>query len=84
MSSIVAIATLLLRNACHFFRGKIARNGNIGLILASNVKYHFRFGISAQNLSPESNFSHIGPEIKNFEISKDMVPETKDNAITRK
>ena len=33
---IVAMATLLLRNACHFFRGKIARNGqyrlDIGLL----------------------------------------------------
>ena len=30
---IVAIATLLLRSACHFFGGKIARNGQ------------YRFGI---------------------------------------
>ena len=47
--------------------------GRIGLILASNVKYHFRFEISTYNLSPEPYFSQIRPEIKTFEISKDKV-----------
>ena len=46
---------------------------NIGLILTSNVKHNFRFGISTYNLSNELNFSQIGPEIKNLEILKDMV-----------
>ena len=70
---IVVIATLLLRSACHFLEAKLQEMANIGLILASNVKYHFKFGISTKNLSPEPNFSQIRPEIKKFEISQDTV-----------
>ena len=42
---IVAIATLLLRSACHFLEAKMQKMANIGLILASNVKDHFRFRV---------------------------------------
>ena len=42
----VAIATLLLRRLLAFSEAKLQKMTNIGLILASNVKYHFRFGIS--------------------------------------
>ena len=53
------------------------------MINVSNVKYHVRFGISTWNLSSEPNFSQIRPEIKNFEISKGTVCETKYDVITR-
>ena len=70
---IVAIAALLLRSAFLFLEARLQEMANIGLILASNVKYHFRFGISTWNVSCEKNFSQIHPEIKNFKISRDMV-----------
>ena len=56
-----------------FSEAKLKEIAIIGLILAFNVKCHFRFGISALDSSPEPHFSQVGPEIKNFEISKDMV-----------
>ena len=55
MTWIVAIATLLLRSACRFLEANLQEMANT---LASNVKYHFRFGIS--NSSHESNFNQIG------------------------
>ena len=54
---IVAITTLLLRRACRFFEGELQEMVNIDLILASNVKYHFRFQMRTNNLPPELNFS---------------------------
>ena len=46
---------------------------DIGLILVSDIKYHFRLEISTYNLFPEPNFNQIRLEIKNFEILKDSV-----------
>ena len=43
---IVATATLLLRSDCPFSKAKLQEIANIGLILASNLKYHVRFEIS--------------------------------------
>ena len=43
---IVATATLLLRSACPFLKAKLQEMVKIGLILASNLKYHVRFEIS--------------------------------------
>ena len=70
---ILAIATLLLRSACHFLEAKLQEMANIGLILASDVKYHARFGIRTWNFFPEQNFSIIRPEIMNFKFSKDRL-----------
>ena len=57
MSSIVAIAALLLRSAYHFLEAKLQEIGtDIGLILASNLKYHFRFE-SAPRICPLSQIS---------------------------
>ena len=40
VTSIVAIAALLLRSASRFFKGKIARNGQFRLEIGLNLKYH--------------------------------------------
>ena len=45
-------------------------------IANSDIKYRFRSEISAQNLCPEPNLSHIDPEIKNYEILKNRDAET--------
>ena len=55
---------------------------NINLILAANVKYHFKFRINTHNFSPEPNFSQICPEIKILKFQRILYPETKDDAIT--
>ena len=52
--------------------GGITKIFNIDLILASDVKYRFIFGIIAKNFLPETNFSQIDPEMKNSETLKDM------------
>ena len=74
---IVAIATLLSRSACRFSEAKLQEMVNIGLTLASSVKYHFGFRTSTQKFSLEPNFSQIRPEIKNPEISKDTIARDK-------
>ena len=66
------MATLLSRIVpVAFLEVKLQKMANIGLVLASNVKYYFRFGISAHNSFHEANFIQIGPEIKNSDFSKD-------------
>ena len=46
------------------------------------VKYCSRLGMGALNSSPTPNFTQVGPEIKNFKISRILEPETKDDVIT--
>ena len=56
-----------------FSEANLEEMAKIALILASNVKYHFKFGINAQDLSSEPNFNQIRLKIKNFEILNDTV-----------
>ena len=67
MSLFIAMATLLLRNVSCFLEAKLQKMVNVKLILASDVKDGFRFGISAYNSSPEPNFRQISPR-KNFKF----------------
>ena len=62
----------IVKEYLSLFGGKIQKMDNIGLILASNVKYQLKSEINPWNLSPEAKFNQIGPGKKNSEIPGDM------------
>ena len=71
LGSICCHGNPIVKECLLLFWEKLQEVTKINLMLASNVKCCFRFGISSWNLSSEPNLSHSRPEIKNCEISKE-------------